>query len=64
MSARLPVEGLQRKGVDAAGVADVGLRLAGDGLEVALVAVRLAHALGVFVQLAGVEGARRRCFPE
>jgi hypothetical protein len=35
----------------------MGLGLAGLGLEVAAVAIGLAHALGVFVQLAGVEGA-------
>src|SRR5207253_3750792 len=42
---------------EAAGVANVGLRLAGLSREVAALVIRLADALGVFVELGGVEGA-------
>ena len=54
---RLPLLGRKVKQVEPALVADLGRRLADDGLEVAAVAVGLAHALGVLFELAGVEGA-------
>ena len=49
--------GVEGEGVEAEGVADLGLGLAGERLEVASVAVGQADALGVFIQLGGVEGA-------
>ena len=52
--ALLGPEGEQRQ---AAFVADLGGRLADDGLEVALVLVGHAYALGIFFELAGVVGA-------
>jgi hypothetical protein len=54
----LTVRGMQGEGVDAAGIADVGLGLTGESFGVALVAVGLAHPVRIFVQLAGVEGTR------
>ena len=59
---RLPFEGRKVKQREAAFIADVGGRLADDGLEVAVVAVGLAYPLGVFFELAGVEGAGEEVF--
>ena len=56
---RLPVDGRRVKGFRPASIANVRSRLAGERLEVAAVAIRLAHALGVFVELGGVEGASK-----
>ena len=50
--------------VDAAGVAHVGLRLAGVGLGVAVLLVELADELGVLIELGGVEGAREDVLEE
>ena len=56
--------GVQDERVEAGGVADVGLGLFGERLEVPAVAIGLANALGVFVQLGGVEGAGEDVFQE
>ena len=53
---------MERERIDAAGVADVGLGLAGKSLEIALVPIGVTNALRIFVELAGVEGLRKQVF--
>ena len=56
----LALVGTEGEPVQAAFVADLRLGLLDGGVVVALVAVGLAHALGVFLELGGVEGLRER----
>ena len=56
MSMRLPLSGTEGEPVQSALVADLRLRLLDGGVGIALVAVGLAHALGVFFELGGVVG--------
>ena len=54
---RLPRVGPEGEPVESAFVADLCRRRLDGGVGIALVAIGLAHALGVFVELGGVEGA-------